>query len=230
MGETVTFTGNGESVEGYLAVPDNGTGYGVMVVQEWWGLVPQIKRTCDRLAAEGFVALAPDLYRGDIAEHTEMDKAGELMSTLPPDRAAADMEGAVDYLRALPSVQNDRIGVVGYCMGGMLAMIIGAKLGNKIGAVVPHYGAPLGDNEPDWSNLTAPVRGHFAENDDFFPPQAVKQLETKLRDMGKDVHLDVYPNTGHAFCNEENALGTHDERATAQSWRSTIGFLKNELS
>src|SRR4051812_34980022 len=100
MGETVTFTSNGDTVEGYLAVPDSGIGYGVMVVQEWWGLVPQIKRTCDRLAAEGFVALAPDLFRGDIAEHTEMDKAAELMTTLPPDRAARDMEGAIDYLRA----------------------------------------------------------------------------------------------------------------------------------
>ena len=112
-------------------------------------------------------------------------------------------------------------------MGGMLSMLIGAKLGNKIGAVVPHYGAPLGDNEPDWTNLTAPVRGHFAENDDFFPPMAVKQLETKLRDMGKDVHLDVYPNTGHAFCNEEDPLGNFDEGAAVrrfEGWLEGDGF------
>src|SRR5829696_1450176 len=124
MGDTVTFTSNGDTVEGYLAVPDKGTGLGVMVIQEWWGLVPQIKRTCDRLAEEGFVAFAPDLYRGDIAEHTEMDKAAELMTTLPPDRAAADMAGAIDYLRSLPEVQNDKIGVMGFCMGGMLTLLI----------------------------------------------------------------------------------------------------------
>ncbi|HEX5095303.1 MAG TPA: dienelactone hydrolase family protein, partial [Acidimicrobiia bacterium] len=112
MGETVSFASNGDTASGYLAKPASGTGPGVIVLQEWWGLAPQLKRVCDRLAAEGFVALAPDLYRGDIAEHTEMDKAGQLMSTLPPDRAAADMEGAVDYLRGLPSVQNDKIGVI----------------------------------------------------------------------------------------------------------------------
>src|SRR5215510_3061973 len=98
MGETVQFASNGEQVEGYLARPDGGSGPGVLVVQEWWGLVPQIKRVCDRLAGAGFVALAPDLYRGDIAEHTEMDKANELMTSLPPDRAARDMAGAIDHL------------------------------------------------------------------------------------------------------------------------------------
>ncbi len=98
MGDIVRFASNGDIAEGYLAVPDSGSGPGVMVVQEWWGLVPQIQRVCDRLADEGFVALAPDLYHGEIAEHTEMDKAGHLMSTLPMERAARDMGGAVDYL------------------------------------------------------------------------------------------------------------------------------------
>src|SRR6185437_14992043 len=141
----------------------------------------------DRLADEGFVALAPDLYHGDIAQHDEMDKAGKLMSTLPMDRAARDMAGAIDYLRGLPNVQNSRIGVVGFCMGGMLTLVIAAQQGDKIGAAVPYNGAPLGENAPDWSGLTAPVRGHYAENDDFFPPGAIRQLEQQLRDMGKDV-------------------------------------------
>ncbi len=100
MGEMVSFASNGDTAQGYLALPATGSGPGVLVLQEWWGLVPQIKRVCDRLADEGFVALAPDLYRGEIAEHTEMDKAGRLMSTLPADRAARDMGGAVDFLRA----------------------------------------------------------------------------------------------------------------------------------
>ncbi len=230
MGETVSFASNGNTADGYLAIPASGSGPGVMVVQEWWGLVPWIKRVCDRLADEGFVALAPDLYHGEIAEHTEMDKAAHLMQTLPIDRAARDMAGAIDYLRAHPAVQNERIGVVGFCMGGMLTLLIAAQQGDKIGAAVPFYGAPLGESEPDWSNLTAPVRGHFAANDDFFPPDKIRALEQELRGMGKDCVFEVYPGTGHAFGNDENALGTHDEAATAQAWNATVAFLRDRLS
>ncbi len=230
MGDMVEFASNGSTARGYLAVPESQTGLGVMVIQEWWGLVPQIKNVCDRLASEGFVALAPDLYHGDIAQHDEMDKAAKLMSTLPMDRAARDMAGAIDYLRGLPNVQNSHIGVVGFCMGGMLALVIAAQGGNKVGAVVPYYGAPLGENAPDWSGLTASVRGHFAGNDDFFPASAIRDLEEELRDMGKDVEFEIHAGTGHAFANEENALGTHDPDATAASWRKTVGFLKNRLS
>jgi carboxymethylenebutenolidase len=229
MGESVSFPSNGNSADGYLAIPASGTGLGVMVVQEWWGLVPQIKRTCDRLGDEGFVALAPDLFHGDIAEHTEMDKAAQLMQTLPIDRAARDMGGAIDFLRAHPAVQNERIGVVGFCMGGMLTLLVAALQGDKIGAAAPFYGAPLGDSEPDWSNLTAPVRGHFAEQDDFFPPDKIRALEQKLRDMGKDVAFEIHPGTGHAFANEENALGTHHPDATDKAWTATLGFLRDRL-
>jgi len=229
MAETVSFPSNGDTASGYLAVPDAGSGPGLLVVQEWWGLVPQIKRTCDRLAAEGFVALAPDLYHGDYAEHTEMDKANELMQTLPPDRAARDMAGAIDFLLGHEAVRGEQVGVIGFCMGGMLTLLITALQGDKVGAATPFYGAPLGDMAPDWSTLSAPVQGHFAENDDFFPPDAVKELERQLRDMGKDVEFIVSPGTGHAFGNEENALGTHDEQAAATAWDRATTFLKAKL-
>jgi len=230
MGETVSFASNGDTASGYLAVPASGSGPGLLVVQEWWGLVPQIKHTADRLADEGFVALATDLYRGDYAEHTEMDKANELMTTLPPDRAARDMAGAIDYLLGHEAVRGDQVGVIGFCMGGMLTLMIAALQGDKVGAAAPFYGAPFGDMAPDWSTLSAPVQGHFAENDDFFPPDAVKALEHQLRDMGKDVEFIVYPGTGHAFGNEENALGTHDEQAAATAWDRATTFLKAKLS
>src|SRR3954447_10092290 len=106
MGETVEFRSNGDTASGSLAVPASGTGPGLLVVQEWWGLVPQIKRTADRLSQQGFVALVPDLYHGDHAEHTEMDKANALMQSLPPDRAARDMTGAIDYLLGHQAVQG----------------------------------------------------------------------------------------------------------------------------
>ena len=132
------------------------------------------------------------------------------MSTLPMDRAARDMGGAVDFLLAHAAVHGDKIGVVGYCMGGMLTLLVAAQQGDKIGAVAPYYGAPLGDGAPDWSGLTAPVRGHFAGNDDFFPPDAIKALEAELRGMGKDVELEVHPSCGHAFMNDANVFGTYD--------------------
>ena len=229
MGETVEFASNGETASGYLATPAQTPAPGVLVLQEWWGLVPQIKRVADRLAEEGFVALAPDLFHGEIAEHTEMDKAAALMTELPLDRAARDMGGAVDYLLAHPDVSGDSVGVVGFCMGGMLTLVVAAQQGERIGAAVPYYGAPLGDRAPDWSGLSAPVLGHFAENDDFFPIAAVRELEATLNGMGKDVTIEAYPGLGHAFGNEENPLGTHDEPATERAWGRTVDFLRAKL-
>ena len=201
----------------------------MLVIQEWWGLVPQIKATCDRLAGDGFVALAPDLYRGDIAEHTEMDKANELMTTLPPDRAARDMGGAIDYLLSHGAVTGDKVGVIGFCMGGALTLMIAALAGDKVGAAAPFYGAPLGDMAPDWSGLTASVQGHFAEKDDFFTPDAVKQLESELTGMRKDVEFIFYPGTGHAFANEEDPLGNYDADAAKTALDRAKTFLGSHL-
>lgn len=230
MSQTVEFKSNGDTASGYLATPKSGKGPGLVVIQEWWGLVPQIKRTCDRLAEEGFVALAPDLFRGDCAEHTEMDKANELMQSLPPDRAARDMAGAIDYLLGHQAVTSNRVGVIGFCMGGMLTLLIAANQGDKVAAATPFYGAPLGEMAPDWSGLTAAVQGHFAENDDFFPPGPVKELEAQLKAMGKDVDFTVYPGTGHAFGNEEDALGTYDADAAKTALDSAVAFLKAKVS
>src|SRR3954452_7642431 len=140
MAETVEFRSNGNMASGYLATPASGSGPGVLVIQEWWGLDSGIKAMADRLAASGFVALAPDLYHGELAGHTEMDKAGELMQSLPPDRAARDMSGAVDFLAGHSAVKGDGIGAIGFCMGGMLSLILSAIRPDKIKAVVPFYG------------------------------------------------------------------------------------------
>ncbi len=229
MGDKVSFASNGDTADGYLAVPASGSGPGVLVMQEWWGLVPHITQMCDRFAGEGFVALAPDLYHGDIAEHTEVDKAGHMMSTLPMDRAARDMGGAVDFLLGHAAVRGDQLGVVGYCMGGMLALVVTAQQGDKIAAAAPYYGAPLGDGAPDWSGLTAVVRGHYAGNDDFFPPDAVKALEADLKAKGKDVEFEVHAGAGHAFMNDADVFGTYDAQLAARCWASTAAFLHERL-
>jgi carboxymethylenebutenolidase len=177
------------------------------------------------------VALAPDLYGGEFAEHTEMDKAGELMTTLPPDRAARDMSGAIDHLLGHGAVTGEAVGVVGFCMGGMLTLMIAALEGDRVAAAAPFYGAPLGREQfdMDWSGLSAKVEGHFAAVDDFFPPDAVEALGEKLRSMGKDVEFHVYAGAGHAFANWENPLGTHDEAAAAIAWGCTLDLFRGCL-
>ena len=230
-GTMVEFPANGTTAGGYLAIPDGGHGPGVGVLQEWWGLVPQIKGVCDSLASEGFVALAPDLYRGKMDEHTEMDKAGELMPSLPPDRAARDMSAAIDFLLAHEATTGDAVGVTGFCMGGMLTLLIAAQEGDRVAAAAPFYGAPLGREQfdMDWSGLSAKVEGHFAANDDFFPPEAITALGDDLREAGHDVVFHVYEGTGHGFANEENPLGTWNEAAAATAWARTVAFLGAHL-
>jgi carboxymethylenebutenolidase len=199
------------------------------VIQEWWGLDSGIKEMAERLGKAGFVALAPDLYHGQLAGHDEMDKAAHLMQSMPADRAARDMSGAIDFLASHPSVTSKGIGVVGFCMGGLLSFIIAAHRPDKISAVVPFYGFPSGPAEPDWSKLTATVSGHMAENDNHFSPAAARALEAKLRGMGKNVTLKVYPGTGHAFMGPHNALGTLDEKLAAQIWPEVVSFLKDNV-
>ena len=229
MGETVEYASNGNTASGYLALPASTPAPAVLVLQEWWGLNPQIKGVADRLAAEGFVALAPDLYHGELAEHDEMDKAAHLMSSMPIDRAARDMGGAVDFLLAHDAVSGSSVGAMGFCMGGAMTLLVAALQGDKIGAAVPFYGAPLGDQAPEWGGLTAPVLMHAAANDDFFPPAALEALGEELRGMGRDVTVHVYPGTGHAFANETNALGTYDPEAAKTAWERSTAFLHDKL-
>jgi carboxymethylenebutenolidase len=229
MAETVSFKSNGGTASGYLVTPASGSGPGLLVIQEWWGLDSGIKEMAERLGKAGFVALAPDLYHGQLAGHDEMDKAAHLMQSMPADRAGRDMSGAIDFLASHPSVTSKSIGVVGFCMGGLLSFIIAAHRPDKVKAVVPFYGFPTGAAEPDWSTLTATISGHMAENDNHFAPDAARALEAKLRGMGKNVTLKVHPGSGHAFMAAHNALGTFDEKLAAQIWPEVVSFLKDNV-
>jgi carboxymethylenebutenolidase len=229
MADTVEFKSNGSTASGYLVKPAAGSGPGVLVIQEWWGLDSGIKEMAERLGKSGFVALAPDLYHGQLAGHDEMDKAAHLMQSMPADRAGRDMSGAIDYLASHPDVTTKTIGVVGFCMGGLLSFIIAANRPDKVKAVVPFYGFPQGPSEPDWSKLTAAISGHMAEHDDHFPVEAARALEARLRGMGKNVTLKVHPGTGHAFMGPHNALGTLNEKLAAEIWPEVVSFLKDTL-
>jgi carboxymethylenebutenolidase len=228
MGEMVTFRSNGGEADGYLAVPESGSGPGVVVIQEWWGLNDQIKEVCDRYATEGFVALAPDLYHGQAT--TKADEAGQLMMSLNIEQAAKDMAGAVDYLMSHDAVTGDGVGVVGFCMGGGLALWLGTLRPDAVKAVVSYYGIiPWPAAQPDYSKLRAAVQGHYAENDDFADPETVRKLEEELKGLGKEVEFYTYPGVGHAFTNHHRPDVFHEEHSET-AWRRTIDFFRRHLS
>ena len=139
------------------------------------------------------------------------------------------MSGAVDLLADHTAVTSDGIGVVGFCMGGLLTFVLAALRPDKVKAAVPFYGYPQGDNQPDYSAIAAPIQAHMAEHDDFFTPEGALALEQRLRELGKDVSFTVHPGTGHAFMAPHNALGTHDQAAYDRIWPQVLAFLHQHL-
>ena len=225
MGEMIELASNGSTAQGYLALPASGSGPGLVVVQEWWGLVPHITELCDRFAAEGFVALAPDLYHGTTT--TEPDEAGKLLMALDMERAAKDLGGAVDEVARRGSGRG--VGIVGFCMGGGLALLTATQRGDAVKATVPFYGLiPPQGPTPDWSKLGGPVQGHYAEEDDMAGPAAVEKLRAEIGTAGGEVELFLYPGTQHAFFNDTRPE-VHDPEASATAWGRTLAFFRASL-
>jgi carboxymethylenebutenolidase len=230
MGELVSFPSNGHEAGGYLALPVSGQGPAVVVIQEWWGLVPHIEQVCDRFAAEGFVALAPDLYHGTKVANSEPDEAGKLMMALNTDQAVKDMSGAVDFLLGHDAVSSSSVGVVGFCMGGGLALALACARPDAVSACCPFYGVmPWPSLQPDYSKLEASVLGHFAEDDSMFTPAMVGELETRLRAEGKEVELIIHPGNDHAFFNDTRPE-VYDAEASGRAWDSVVPFLKAHVT
>lgn len=226
MGEMVEFASNGKTARGYLALPETGSGPGVVVVQEWWGLVDHIREVAERLADEGFVALAPDLYHGETT--TEPDEAQKLMMHMETEQAARDMSGAVGYLLGLETTTGDGVGAVGFCMGGGLVLWL-STLHSGVKAAVPFYGViPWDRVQPDYSRSQAAYQGHFAENDSFLPPEDVRKLEEHLRALGKEAEFFIYSDTEHAFFNDTRPE-VYDEEASRLAWDRTVSFLRERL-
>ena len=224
MGEMVEFPFAGGNTRGYLSVPKNGSGPSVIVIQEWWGLVDHIKDVCDRFAGEGFVALAPDLYHGKTAKSP--DEAGKLMMALRIDQAEQDLSAAIEYLATLDSTTSEKVGVVGFCMGGALSLYTATK-NPHVGACVVFYGGHP-NVKPDLPNLHAPVLGLYAARDGFVTPDSVHQLESKLKELGKQIEAHIYPGTDHAFFNDTRPE-VYDADAADDAWRRTVQFLRKHL-
>lgn len=227
MGEMVEFPGNGETAQGYLATPSSGSGPGVVVIQEWWGLVPHVKDVCDRLAREGFTALAVDLYHGAAASNEEPDEAGKLMMELDVPRAAKEMKGAARWLAASDRTTGQGVGVVGFCMGGGLSIYM-ATLAPEVRACVVYYGViPWESVKPDYSKLNGPVLGHWGTEDTFNTREQVEVMEKAIRDAGKPVEFHWY-EADHAFFNDTRPE-VHDADAARLSWDRTLAFFRQQL-
>ena len=222
MGEMISFRSNGSECAGYLA---DGGGPGVIVIQEWWGLVPHIRDVADRFAARGFTALAPDLYHGESS--SEPDGAGKLMMGLNLATAAKDLSGAVDAL--VVRTGRAKVGVVGYCMGGALTLMLACERADAVAAAAPYYGV-IGwpTVQPDWNKLAAKVVGEYAEDDDFASPDKVWGLEADLRALGKDVAMHVHPGTQHAFFNDARP-DVYDAGASATAFARTVDLFTSTL-
>jgi carboxymethylenebutenolidase len=226
MGELIAFASNGSSAQGYLATPASGTGPGVVVIQEWWGLVDHIKSVCDRFAEAGFFALAPDLYGG--RSTTEPDEAGREMMALQMDQAAKDMGGAVDEL--IRRTGSAKVGAIGFCMGGGLALVLACTRPDAVAAVVPCYGLiPWPDAQPDFSAMAAAVEMHVAENDEYFAPAAAIELRDRLVSLDKDAVVVVHPGTDHAFFNDDRPE-VYNAAEAAKLWDEATAFLRRHLS
>ena len=224
MGEMIEFAGHGHPDSGYLAVPASGSGPGVIVIQEWWGLVDHIKSVCDRLAAAGFTALAPDLYHGTAT--SEPDEAQKAMMNLSIGEASHELSAAVAHLLDSPQCTGSTVGVVGFCMGGGLALRI-ASLEPTVAACVAYYGVGPAREELDLSTMKAAVLGHWGERDHSYDHAAIEQLEGRFRDAGLEVESFWY-DADHAFFNDQRPE-VHEPDAAQLSWDRTLAFLREHL-
>ena len=223
-GEEFEFASGGARVAGYLARPAGGAGPGLLVIQEWWGLVDHIRDVCDRFAREGFVALAPDLYRGEAT--TDPAAAGRLMMELEIERAGRDLAAAAVALERQPETDGSSLGCIGFCMGGQLALHA-ACLYPQIKAVVDCYGVHP-NVRLDVEKAKARILGVFAEQDDFIPATAVEALGTELDSAGLSHTLLTYEGVQHAFLNDQRP-DVYSADAAALAWRDIENFLAAEL-
>ncbi|MEP7054575.1 MAG: dienelactone hydrolase family protein [Actinomycetota bacterium] len=227
MGEMVTFASNGSTAPGYLAVPESGSGPAVVLIQEWWGLVPHITDLADRLAAEGFVTLAPDLFRGE--KTSEPDEAAKKLMTLDRDRAAKDIAGAAAYLVGWADVTSEHAAAVGFCMGGSLA-VWSADASDRINTIVGFYPAmPLEGFTPEPSAYAGRhVQLHLDEHDGGAEDPGIAAAVEALRAAGAQVEVFDYAGTGHAFFNDARPE-VYDREAAALAWSRTLDFLRAHL-
>jgi carboxymethylenebutenolidase len=220
----------GGTMPAFLARPKNGgRAPGVLVIQEAFGLNDHIKDVARRIAAEGYVALAPDLYwrggKGRIVAYEDLGEAIRIMQTLRDPEVVTDVGSAIAYLEKQPFARADRIGITGFCMGGRVSYLVACELPDKIRAAAPFYGGGIPIDRT--AKLKAPVLAFFGESDGFIPLEFVEQLRREAAKQKKQVEIVVYPGAGHGFfCNERSS---YDPAAAADAWERLKKFLAAHL-
>lgn len=224
MGQMIEYPINGTTGSGYLSVPPSGSGPGLIVIQEWWGLVDHIKQVVDRFAEAGFVALAPDHYHGETT--ASPDSAAKLFMALQIGEAGKELRGAAEYLLAQETVKPKAVGAVGFCMGGQLALYCAAEHPDRIRAAVDFYGIHP-NVQIDPSHVGAPVLGHFGSHDDSIPLEQINDFAREVNVSGGSMVVHVY-EAGHAFFNDTRP-GVYNPEAAALAWDRTLMFLRHTL-
>ena len=222
MAGMIEYTANGGTAAGYLA--GEGNGKGIIVIQEWWGLAPHIKDVTDRFAAAGYVALAPDLWDGKLTKAP--DEAQRLFRALTVDDVGNKIRGAVGALRAHGA--HGQLGVIGFCMGGALALYAASKLPDDIGACATFYGAHP-HVKPDFAALRAPILGVYGAADGSVTPAVAHAIEKKIVAAGGRCETHIYPApAGHAFFNDARPEAYHAASAK-DAWHRTLAFFGANL-
>jgi carboxymethylenebutenolidase len=223
--ETVSYKSGDETVSGFLALPDGGGKHpALVVIHEWWGLNDQVKADTQKFAGQGYVALAVDLYRGKVA--MTPDEAHELMRGEPEDRGIRDLEAAFAYLASRPDVNPNKIGSVGWCMGGGWSIKL-AMSEPKLAACAVNYGS-LPTEAASIAKIHAPVLGNFGAEDRGITPGSVHAFDTAMKAAGKSIDVKIYDGAGHAFENPNNKDG-YRPQAAADAWARMDAFFKKTL-
>jgi carboxymethylenebutenolidase len=224
--EMVTFKSGDETASAFLVVPaGKGPFPAVLVIQEWWGLNDWVKDQARALAREGYLALAVDLYRGKVA--TKQEDAHQLMMGAPPDRILRDLKAAHALVAARPDIKKDKIGTIGWCMGGHFSLALATEV-PTLAAVVAYYGAPPTDAAAI-AAIKAPVLGNFGGEDKGPAPDQVRAFEADMKKAGKSVDVKIYEGAGHAFANVNNPWGGYREAAAKDAWARTTAFFAKHL-
>ena len=225
--ESVTFRANGDTANGYLARPaGDGPFPAVVVIQEWWGLDQHIKDLTERMAGEGFVALAPDLYHGAVA--TEPDDARKLVMAMNMQIALREIGGAIGYLSDLPEVEPKSVGVIGFCMGGRLALSAAATGDERIGAAAAFYGGGVPPTPEFVGGINTPVLAIYGEDDAGIPPESYNGLADEMNRQNKTFDMVIYPGAGHAFLNDTRP--SYNANAAADAWARAVQWFHTYLA
>ncbi len=217
---------NGDNAYAFVAEPDDNAKHpGVVMIQEWWGMEPQIRRLAQKLATEGFVVAVPDLYHGKVA--TEPDEAQKMVMMIRSnvEKAAREIIGALDTVKAMPNVEPKKPGLMGFCVGGFLAFYVASRYPD-LGAVVPFYGAGYDPTPEEVAKVNAPVLAIYGSRDPSVPLEQVRKIERMYKEAGKEITVKMF-DAGHAFLNPDHGMG--NEKAAAEAWPLAVNFLKQHL-